>query len=163
MWLYIWSQLIQGIWCHVSFECCVQFGMSPWSRFFVCSCLFACFLWFDMYCTDHAAGTQRRPHEQPFRQNRLHTANLFLNHIHTSVSWNRYRHHFWEADGKKCLLIVKPNELTPGMPSEEYERRRKALMDSLPTDSIVVSVAAPIKYMSNSESKAYGMSPTSDV
>ncbi|KIM84024.1 hypothetical protein PILCRDRAFT_819055 [Piloderma croceum F 1598] len=45
--------------------------------------------------------------------------------------------------------LVKPNELTAGIPSEEYERRRRALMDSLPDDSIVVSVAAPIKYMSN--------------
>ena len=49
------------------------------------------------------------------------------------------------------LTIVQANELTPGIPTEEYERRRKALMDSLPEDSIVVSVAAPIKYMSNSE------------
>ena len=51
---------------------------------------------------------------------------------------------------KKTLCVVKPNELTPGIPSEEYERRRAALMDTLPGDSIVVSVAAPIKYMSNS-------------
>lgn len=49
------------------------------------------------------------------------------------------------------MYIVQPNELTPGIPPEEYERRRKALMDSLPYDSIVVAVAAPIKYMSNSE------------
>lgn len=49
------------------------------------------------------------------------------------------------------LTVVQTNELTPGIPTEEYERRRKALMDSLPDDSIVVSVAAPIKYMSNSE------------
>ena len=47
--------------------------------------------------------------------------------------------------------VVRSNELTPGIPTEEYERRRKALMASLPADSIVVSVAAPIKYMSNSK------------
>lgn len=49
------------------------------------------------------------------------------------------------------LTVVRSNELTPGIPTEEYERRRKALMASLPADSIVVSVAAPIKYMSNSK------------
>ncbi|KZP15097.1 peptidase M24 [Athelia psychrophila] len=45
--------------------------------------------------------------------------------------------------------LVKPSELNPGIPVKEYERRRKALMDSLPNGSIVVAVAAPIKYMSN--------------
>ncbi|KAH7888136.1 peptidase M24 [Phlebopus sp. FC_14] len=44
--------------------------------------------------------------------------------------------------------LLSPHELTPGMPFEEYERRRRELMDSLPSNSIVVSVAAPIKYMS---------------
>ncbi|KAF4600522.1 hypothetical protein EYR38_005151 [Pleurotus pulmonarius] len=44
--------------------------------------------------------------------------------------------------------LVKPNELTPGIPAEEYETRRRKLMDNLPDDSLVVSVAAPIKYMS---------------
>ncbi|KAG1715675.1 hypothetical protein ID866_1479 [Astraeus odoratus] len=46
--------------------------------------------------------------------------------------------------------LLRPHELTPGIPVEEYERRRKGLMDSLPADSIVISVAAPIKYMSGS-------------
>jgi hypothetical protein len=45
---------------------------------------------------------------------------------------------------------VRPNELTPGIPSEEYERRRKDLMDSLPNNSVVVLIAAPVKYMSGS-------------
>jgi intermediate cleaving peptidase 55 len=45
---------------------------------------------------------------------------------------------------------VRPNELTPGIPSEEYERRRKELMDSLPSNSVVVLIAAPVKYMSGS-------------
>ncbi|EPQ59723.1 hypothetical protein GLOTRDRAFT_34532 [Gloeophyllum trabeum ATCC 11539] len=44
--------------------------------------------------------------------------------------------------------LVKAGELTPGIPVHEYERRRKDLMDSLPENSIVVSVAAPVKYMS---------------
>jgi hypothetical protein len=46
---------------------------------------------------------------------------------------------------------VKQNELTPGIPSEEYERRRSRLMESLPDNSIAVSVSAPIQYMSESE------------
>jgi hypothetical protein len=48
------------------------------------------------------------------------------------------------------LNSVKPHELTPGIPVEEFERRRKELMDSLPSNSVVVSVAAPIKFMSGS-------------
>ncbi|KZT20639.1 peptidase M24 [Neolentinus lepideus HHB14362 ss-1] len=44
--------------------------------------------------------------------------------------------------------LVKADELTPGIPSHEYERRRKELMDSLPEHSIVISIAAPVKYMS---------------
>ncbi|KAJ8085839.1 aminopeptidase [Marasmius tenuissimus] len=46
--------------------------------------------------------------------------------------------------------LVRRNEVTPGFPTEEYEARRKKLMDSLPDDSIVVSVAGTIKYMSGS-------------
>lgn len=48
-------------------------------------------------------------------------------------------------------LSVQPGEITPGISVEEYERRRKALMDRLPADSIVVSVAGQIKYMSGRE------------
>ncbi|KAI6035635.1 peptidase M24 [Pisolithus orientalis] len=44
--------------------------------------------------------------------------------------------------------LLKPHELTPGIPADEYECRRRTLMDSLPSDSLVVLVAAPIKYMS---------------
>ncbi|KAL1675499.1 peptidase M24, structural domain-containing protein [Schizophyllum commune] len=47
--------------------------------------------------------------------------------------------------------LVQPGELTPGIPQEEYERRRKALMDSLPDNSVVVCAAAPIKYMSGDQ------------
>ncbi|KAG2755665.1 peptidase M24 [Suillus brevipes Sb2] len=46
--------------------------------------------------------------------------------------------------------LLRPHELTPGIPSEEYERRRKDLMDSLPSNSVVVLIAAPVKYMSGS-------------
>ncbi|KAF9458010.1 peptidase M24 [Collybia nuda] len=44
--------------------------------------------------------------------------------------------------------LLKPQDLTPGIPAEDYERRRRYLMDALPDNSIVVCVAAPIKYMS---------------
>lgn len=46
--------------------------------------------------------------------------------------------------------LVQRHELTPGIPAEDYEQRRKKLMDSLPPKSVVVSVAAPTKYMSAS-------------
>jgi len=45
---------------------------------------------------------------------------------------------------------VKKNDLTPGIPASDYDRRRRNLMESLPDKSIVVSVAAPMKYMSAS-------------
>ena len=35
---------------------------------------------------------------------------------------------------------------------EEYERRRKELMDRLPDDSLVVSIAGQMKYMSGRKS-----------
>ncbi|KAH8102841.1 peptidase M24, structural domain-containing protein [Cristinia sonorae] len=44
--------------------------------------------------------------------------------------------------------LIKAHEVTPGIPHKEYDRRRKALMDSLPENSIVVSVAGQVKYMS---------------
>ncbi|KAI0761762.1 peptidase M24 [Irpex lacteus] len=49
--------------------------------------------------------------------------------------------------------LIQPGEITPGISAEEYERRRKALMDRLPADSIVVSVAGQIKYMSGRDYK----------
>lgn len=49
------------------------------------------------------------------------------------------------------LHVVQRDELTPGIPSSDYEGRRKKLMDLLPEKSIVVSVAAPVKYMSGSK------------
>ncbi|TFK43119.1 peptidase M24 [Crucibulum laeve] len=45
-------------------------------------------------------------------------------------------------------LFQHNDELTPGIPASDYEQRRKKLMDSLPDNSIVVAVSAPIKYMS---------------
>ncbi|KAK7061263.1 intermediate cleaving peptidase 55 [Favolaschia claudopus] len=44
--------------------------------------------------------------------------------------------------------LVRDTELTPGFTAEEYERRRRSLMHSLPESSVVVSVAGSIKYMS---------------
>ncbi|EIN10128.1 hypothetical protein PUNSTDRAFT_64678 [Punctularia strigosozonata HHB-11173 SS5] len=44
--------------------------------------------------------------------------------------------------------LIRPKETTPGVPAEEYERRRRELMERLPDNSVVVSVSAPVKYMS---------------
>ena len=49
-------------------------------------------------------------------------------------------------------FLVKKSDLTPGIPASEYDQRRRNLMESLPHKSIVVSVAAPTKYMSGSMS-----------
>jgi hypothetical protein len=74
-------------------------------------------------------------------------ANHSFSHTRTSVSLRLPLHflHLIKDEG-----TVTPNELTPGIPSEEYERRRKDLMDSLPNNSVVVLIAAPVKYMSGS-------------
>ncbi|KAH6915471.1 peptidase M24 [Coprinopsis sp. MPI-PUGE-AT-0042] len=44
--------------------------------------------------------------------------------------------------------LFAQEEVTPGISLSEYDARRKRLMDSLPDNSVVVSVAAPVKYMS---------------
>ncbi|KAF8211671.1 peptidase M24 [Mycena galopus ATCC 62051] len=44
--------------------------------------------------------------------------------------------------------LVQSTDLTPGFSAQEYETRRRNLMESLPDSSIVVSVAGTIKYMS---------------
>src|SRR6266705_1157483 len=46
--------------------------------------------------------------------------------------------------------IVNKDELTPGIPSLDYEERRRRLMNMLPDKSLVVLLAAPVKYMSAS-------------
>jgi hypothetical protein len=46
---------------------------------------------------------------------------------------------------------VKQGQLTPGIPTSEYERRRRQLVEGLPRGSLVVSVAGQIKYMSAGE------------
>jgi intermediate cleaving peptidase 55 len=51
--------------------------------------------------------------------------------------------------------LLQSGDLTPGIPADDYERRRRALMDALPDNSMVVSVAAPIKYMSGSVYLSY--------
>lgn len=48
------------------------------------------------------------------------------------------------------ISVTTQHDLTPGIPTEEYDYRRRKLMNMLPDNSIVVSVAAPIKYMSAS-------------
>ncbi|KAI0676693.1 peptidase M24, structural domain-containing protein [Trametes maxima] len=49
--------------------------------------------------------------------------------------------------------LVKPKETTPGIPQEEYDRRRRELMERLPDNSLVVCVAGQIKYMSGRDYK----------
>lgn len=44
--------------------------------------------------------------------------------------------------------IVQRDEVTPGIALNEYKKRRSRLMQALPDSSMVVSVAAPVKYMS---------------
>ncbi|KAF8334979.1 peptidase M24 [Cantharellus anzutake] len=44
--------------------------------------------------------------------------------------------------------LLKPNEITPGISTQEYESRRASLMDGLPDNSVVVSVAAGVKFAS---------------
>ncbi|KDQ14198.1 hypothetical protein BOTBODRAFT_132675 [Botryobasidium botryosum FD-172 SS1] len=44
--------------------------------------------------------------------------------------------------------ILREDEVTPGIPKSEYERRRRELMARLPDRSMVLCVAAPVKYMS---------------
>ena len=57
----------------------------------------------------------------------------------------------YQGDLTSCETTVQPNEITPGIPAEEYERRRAQLMNELPEGSAVVSVAGQVKYMSGSE------------
>jgi intermediate cleaving peptidase 55 len=57
------------------------------------------------------------------------------------------------------LTVSSQHDLTPGIPTEEYDYRRRKLMNNLPENSLVVSVAAPIKYMSASASFPNVVSP----
>ena len=75
--------------------------------------------------------------------------NLYTLRIPISVS--ECALHFCSVNHVMDNFLVKPNEVTPGIPDEEFERRRKALMDSLPENSIVVAVAGHVKYMSGRE------------
>lgn len=43
---------------------------------------------------------------------------------------------------------MQEKEVTPGITLQEYEDRRSRLMEQLPDSSMVVSIAAPMKYMS---------------
>lgn len=75
--------------------------------------------------------------------------NRCLNHIRTSAS----RFLIFEKSYRTDLLHfpVKPDELTPGITSREYEDRRRKLMESLPENSLVVIMAGRVKYMSGCE------------
>ncbi|KAJ3783587.1 peptidase M24 [Lentinula aff. detonsa] len=44
--------------------------------------------------------------------------------------------------------LIKPEELTPGIHAQEYEDRRRNLMNRLPDNSVVVSLAGTVQYMS---------------
>ncbi|KAJ6612152.1 peptidase M24 [Mycena sp. CBHHK59/15] len=46
------------------------------------------------------------------------------------------------------LSTVQSSELTPGFSAQEYETRRRNLMNSLPDSSIVVAISGAMKYMS---------------
>lgn len=72
--------------------------------------------------------------------------NRSFGHTPTSVSPPNYA----SRRAEPTTSPVRPHELTPGIPAEEYEWRRRQLMENLPNDSVVVSVAAPVKYMSGS-------------
>ncbi|CCM01030.1 uncharacterized protein FIBRA_03078 [Fibroporia radiculosa] len=54
----------------------------------------------------------------------------------------------WPASVPIPSAYWSKGELTPGIPTEEYERRRRALMQNLPPNSVVVCAAASVKYMS---------------
>ncbi|KAI0029389.1 peptidase M24 [Vararia minispora EC-137] len=51
--------------------------------------------------------------------------------------------------------LIQSGEVTPGIPAHEYERRRRMLMDDLPEGSVVLSLSAPVKYMSDAWSYKY--------
>jgi len=45
--------------------------------------------------------------------------------------------------------LMKPGELTPGFSADEYRRRRRALVEQLPANSVAVLAAAPPVYLPN--------------
>lgn len=51
--------------------------------------------------------------------------------------------------------LVRPGELTPGVPGEEYERRRRQLMESLGEGAKVVCMGGTVRLMSQSKSLKY--------
>ncbi|KIK07614.1 hypothetical protein K443DRAFT_2165 [Laccaria amethystina LaAM-08-1] len=80
---------------------------------------------------------------------------MFITHLRvTTRSYTTYTSTKPSKYGQPLLAshphLFKQNDLTPGIPSGEYKRRRKTLMNSLPDNSAVISIAAPVKYMSSS-------------
>ncbi|KAI0043165.1 peptidase M24 [Auriscalpium vulgare] len=59
---------------------------------------------------------------------------------------------FGQPTSRSHPHLVQPGEVTPGIPAEEYERRRVQLIESLPEGSLVVSVSGQMKYMSGGAS-----------
>ncbi|KAF4615968.1 hypothetical protein D9613_011493 [Agrocybe pediades] len=57
--------------------------------------------------------------------------------------------------------LIRRHDLTPGIPSSEYEQRRRKLMDLLPEKSIAIAVSTPVKYMSGKI--FYKYRPASDM
>lgn len=47
--------------------------------------------------------------------------------------------------------LVREGELTPGITAEEYEDRRRRLMDSLPAGAVVVCMGSTVRLMSQRE------------
>lgn len=93
-----------------------------------------------VYSRSLASVTKPGAYGQPLFHSHPHLSRI---HIQLASCNAKYSPHYLFAP-------VKQHDLTPGIKADEYEQRRKRLMDSLPKNSLVVSVAAPIKMMSNS-------------
>ena len=70
---------------------------------------------------------------------------LFFSHPHLGTFTFRVA---WELVLTK--VAVKSHELTEGIPTQEYEQRRRNLMDRLPDESVVVCLGGMLKYMTKS-------------
>ena len=106
-------------------------------------------------CTLHCDAQERGYQPETLSQSLRNTVSLSSSPIHIWVCpffASRQR-------GIQSFLVEK-DDLTPGIPASEYDQRRRNLMESLPDKSIVVSVAAPTKYMSGSMSALTANSAT---
>ncbi|KAG9301938.1 hypothetical protein G9A89_020982 [Geosiphon pyriformis] len=80
----------------------------------------------------------------------LHLASWFKKwhrpyHTHAALTARRY--------GQPTFMthphLIKRSEITPGISSVEYELRRTHLLESLPTNSVAISLGYRTRYMSN--------------